>query len=184
MPGCIRFRDATLEHEDDLRIMFDAICVTNESSVVPGLDASYENEVGATEGNTIDVDGDGNGTPKVSPIDEKRGKGKVLHDSPHKNKKQKTIKDQCMKRLVNAYELKAQSGKNSTTSLVVDHVRQEMAQLIELVIQDGAEEGTDEHYYATQLLMKKEYHDMFMTLKTSTGRLNWLRRAWEDRRKH
>jgi hypothetical protein len=44
---------------------------------------------------------------------------------------------------------------------------------------DGVEEGSDEHYYATQLLKKKENCDVFVTLKTPSGRLNWLRRAWE-----
>jgi len=55
--------------------------------------------------------------------------------------------------------------------------------MIDQVIEDGAEEGSDEHYYATQLLMK-EYRDMFSTLKTPSGRLGWLRRAWEDKNKN
>ena len=51
--------------------------------------------------------------------------------------------------------------------------------MLEQVINHGAEEGSDEHYYATQLLKKKENRDLFITLKTPNGRLNWLRRAWE-----
>jgi len=47
------------------------------------------------------------------------------------------------------------------------------------VIEDGAEEGSDEHYYATCLM--KEYRHVFITLKAPNGRLNWLRREWEDR---
>ena len=70
-------------------------------------------------------------------------------------------------------------SKNSATSQVVDHVREEIASMLYQVIEDGAEEGSDEHYYATHLM--KEYRDMFITLKASNGRLNWLRRAWEDR---
>jgi hypothetical protein len=35
MPGCISFRDAPLEHEEQMWIMFDAISVTNETSFVP-----------------------------------------------------------------------------------------------------------------------------------------------------
>jgi hypothetical protein len=56
--------------------------------------------------------------------------------------------------------------------------------MLDQVIKDGAEEGSDEHYYTTQLLIKKEYCDVFITLKTSNGRLNWLRRAWADSKKN
>ncbi|KAL6844902.1 hypothetical protein ACP4OV_025561 [Aristida adscensionis] len=65
-----------------------------------------------------------------------------------------------------------------------DHVREEIAALMDLVVEAGAEEGSDEHYYATQLLIKKEYRDVFFTLKTPKGRLGWLRRMWEDRKKN
>jgi hypothetical protein len=89
-----------------------------------------------------------------------------------------------MKRLVEAYEKKAESSNNSATSNVVDSVREEIGNMLDQVIKDGAEEGSDEHYYAKQLLIKKEYRDVFITLKISNGRLNWLRRAWEDSKKH
>lgn len=86
-----------------------------------------------------------------------------------------------MRRLVEAYELKAQSS--SATSPAVNPVRDEITQLMDLVIQDGAKEDSDEHFYATQLPCKRENRDVFMTLKTSNGRLNWPRRAWEARKR-
>jgi hypothetical protein len=76
-----------------------------------------------------------------------------------------------MKRLVVAYEKKSESSKNSPISTMVDHVREEIAQLLDVVIESGATEGSDGHYYATQLLIKKEYRDVFITLKIPTGRL-------------
>ncbi|OEL29941.1 hypothetical protein BAE44_0009040 [Dichanthelium oligosanthes] len=60
-----------------------------------------------------------------------------------------------MKRLVDAYEKKAKSSNNSTTSKAVDSVREEIGNMLEQVIKDGAKECSDEHYYATQLLKKK-----------------------------
>jgi hypothetical protein len=89
-----------------------------------------------------------------------------------------------MKQLVDAYEKKSESSKNSATSTMVDHVREEIAQLLDVVIESRAAEGSDEHYYTTQLLIKKEYCDVFITLKTPTGRLTWLKRTWEDRKKN
>ncbi|OEL32847.1 hypothetical protein BAE44_0006138 [Dichanthelium oligosanthes] len=116
--------------------------------------------------------GNGLGTNEnISPIVAKRAKEKMSanHDSP-KGKKKKTFRDHCIKRLVDAYEKKAQSS--SATSAMVDYVRDKIAEMLELV---------DEHYYATQLLKKKENRDVFITFKTSIGRLNWLRRASEDK---
>jgi hypothetical protein len=40
MPGCITLKTTPLEHEDLLRIMFDAISVTNETAYVPGRGGS------------------------------------------------------------------------------------------------------------------------------------------------
>jgi hypothetical protein len=86
--------------------------------------------------------------------------------------------------LVNSFVDKASSSKSSTTSSPNDVVRKEIAEMLKSVIEAGAEEGSDEHFYATQLLIKKEYRDVFVTLKKLEGKLAWLRRTWEERKKH
>jgi hypothetical protein len=78
---------------------------------------------------------------------------------------------------------KASSSKSSATSSSNDVVRNEIAEMLDSVIEAGAEEGSDEHFYATQLLIKKEYRDVFLTLKKLEGKLAWLRRTWEERKK-
>ncbi|CAO2046312.1 unnamed protein product [Urochloa humidicola] len=186
MPGCISYKNSVLEHEDMMRIMFEAISVTNETSYVPGGGHRGADGDGVQE-EAEDSDGEGvqeRGTPEVTPSANKRpnpSSGRIT-GSPS-GKKRKTYRDNLMKRLVDTYEKKAQSNTNSTTSVVVDHVREEIGTMLQQVIIDGAEEGSDEHYYATQLLKKKDNRDVFVTLKTPAGRLNWLRRAWEDRKK-
>ncbi|TVU33830.1 hypothetical protein EJB05_15641, partial [Eragrostis curvula] len=171
MPGWKSFRDAPLEFEDQMRIMFDAILVTNETSYVP---TSGGNDVEHGEDDTRDTSNGeiGGGTPQAPASEERRAEKRPAPLSP-KGKKKKTFRDHCMKRLVDAYEAKAQSS--SATSQVVDHVRDEIASMLNQVINDGAEEGSDEHFYATQLLQKKENRDVFITLKTPNGRMNWLR---------
>ncbi|CAN6338182.1 unnamed protein product [Urochloa humidicola] len=175
MPGCDTFKTTPLEHEDLQKIMFDVISVTNKTAYVPsrgGSAAAQGDELG--EGDREDERATQNvgGKRSASPIPSPKGK------------KKNTFRDQCMKRLVDAYEMKAQRSKHSSaTSQVIDHVRDEITKMMEQVIEDGTEEGGDEHYYATQLLNIKENRDMFQTLKTPNGRLNWLRRAWEDRNK-
>ncbi|PUZ37128.1 hypothetical protein GQ55_9G093100 [Panicum hallii var. hallii] len=174
MLGCICFRDAPLEHEEQMRIIFEAVSVTNETSFVP-----LNGEDGGGQSNSeLEREGQVPTPPNVTPT-----LGKRPTPLSPKGKKKKTFRDQCMKRLVDAYEKKAESSNNLATSNVVDSVSEEIGNMLDQVIKDGAEEGSDEHYYATQLLIKKEYSDVFITLKTSNGRLNWLRRAWEDSKK-
>ena len=38
MPGCIQFKTAPLENEDDLKIMFGPIVCTIETTLVPGVE--------------------------------------------------------------------------------------------------------------------------------------------------
>ena len=190
MPGCIVFKTAPLEFEEEMRILFDSICVTNATSFVPGgsANASPGAEVeGNYDANDVQYGEEVPTNDIPSPVVGKRSAEKrppAHGPSPPGKKGKKTYRDGLMKRLVDAYEKKSESSNNSATSAVVDHVREEIAQMLDLVIQSGAEEGSDEHYYATQLLIKKEHRDVFITLKTPTGRLAWLRRTWEDKKKH
>jgi hypothetical protein len=54
---------------------------------------------------------------------------------------------------------------------------------LQQVIEDGAPEGSDLHFFATHLLMENRYRDVFATLKTKEGRNAWLRRAYEKNEK-
>ncbi|GJN11644.1 hypothetical protein PR202_ga29847 [Eleusine coracana subsp. coracana] len=114
MPGCICFRDAPLEHEDQMRIMFEAVIVTNETSYVPTRGANNVQNLSS------DAEGDGNGEIGATPHIPASTDGNLKRPAPLslKGKKKKTFRDQCMKRLVDAYEMKAQSSKHSATSQV------------------------------------------------------------------
>jgi hypothetical protein len=165
-----------------MQIMFDAISVTNETSFVPSTNGGECEGAGAAGG----VDNNEWQEEEQPPIiqNDRPTSAKRSATSSSKGKKKKTFRDQYMKYLVDAYEKKSESSNNSTTSKVVDSVREEIRNMSDRVIKDGAEEGSDEHYYATQLLIKKKYCDVFITLKTSNGRLNWLRRVWVDSKKN
>jgi hypothetical protein len=45
-------------------------------------------------------------------------------------------------------------------------------EVMKVVVACGAAYGSDEHYIATQLFVKKEQREMFMTLPTDDVRLN------------
>ena len=102
MPGCTaNFRFVPFEHEDQMRIIFEAVIVTNETSYVPPGHGN-DDEVG--EG---DVAGNDDGEiGGIGTNTERRAGKRAAHYSP-KGKKKKTFRDQCMKHLVEAYEIKA-----------------------------------------------------------------------------
>ena len=54
-------------------------------------------------------------------------------------------------------------------------------QVMELVIACGAGYGSNEHYIASELFVKKELWEMFMTLPTDTIRFNWLSRKYNNK---
>jgi hypothetical protein len=128
-----------------MQIMFDAISVTNETSYVPsngGGGATCGGAIGEEDISEVERDGHLSNNPNIQPNSEKR----PAECSP---KGKKSFRDVCMKRLVDAYEKKALSSNNSATSMPVDSVREKIVKMMEQVIEDGAEEGDDEHYYAT-----------------------------------
>jgi hypothetical protein len=169
------FKIAMHENEDNLKIMFGPIVCTNETTLVPGV----EDANSSSDGHEEDFFGAGeNSTP--NPSSTVKGKSKVLHDSP-KPKKQKDMRDEYMKQIVDAFE--SRGSYKSITSSENDPVRKEVAAQLEQVIKDGAEEGSDLHFFTTHLLMEKRYRDVFATLMTKEGRNAWLRRAYEKNEK-
>jgi hypothetical protein len=45
---------------------------------------------------------------------------------------------------------------------------------MDLVLECGADYGTNEHFIATQLFVKKDQREMFLTLPTNKIRFDWL----------
>jgi hypothetical protein len=173
MPGCIMFKTAPLENEDELKVMFGPIVCTNERTLVPGVEdanSSSDDHVEATLG------GGGNSTP--DPCSNATGKRKVRHDSP-KPKKKKDTREEYMKHLVEAFESRSMTTNKSITSAETDPVRVEVIAQLQQVIDDGSPEGSDLHLFVTHLLIEKKYRDVFASLKTKEGRNAWLRRAFE-----
>ena len=164
-----------------MRVIFKDVSVTNASAVVPGASLSIPLD-------PCQVDIDDNLVDSDCEVDEelggKKSKKRSAERSPASTQvNKKSEKDSYMRRILECVE--KESSKNSVTSgeCSVDPVRKDMKEMVALVIAAGAEEGSDEHFYATQLLMKKSYRDMFSNLTTPNGRLGWLRRTWEEKNK-
>jgi hypothetical protein len=91
MPGCISFRDAPLQHDEKMWIMFDAISVTNETSFVPSTNGGECEGAGAAGG----VDNNKGQEEEHLPIipNDKPTSAKRPATSSPKEKKKKTFRD-------------------------------------------------------------------------------------------
>uniref|UniRef100_A0A0A8ZK57 Uncharacterized protein n=1 Tax=Arundo donax TaxID=35708 RepID=A0A0A8ZK57_ARUDO len=52
---------------------------------------------------------------------------------------------------------------------------------MEHVLACGADYGSDEHYIASDLFVRKDQREMFMTMPTPEIRFNWLKRKYNDK---
>jgi hypothetical protein len=43
----------------------------------------------------------------------------------------------------------------------------------------GVDLGSDENFVGTELIVKKEHREMFMTIPTNEARFNWLKRKFD-----
>ncbi|PUZ62567.1 hypothetical protein GQ55_4G368100 [Panicum hallii var. hallii] len=162
MALCKKFRFAPLDNEEDVEIMFSGASCTNTNAVAPGAREG-------SAGNDKDNGSDDVQALHPSPAEKQPAKRGAAYKSPKKGKK--NFRDMQFKRFVDSFVEKA--GSSSATSSPTDHVRQEISEIF----------NHDEHFYATQLLIKKEFRDVFVTLKTPEGKLAWLNRTWEERKK-
>jgi hypothetical protein len=71
------------------------------------------------------------------------------------------------------------TSKALTSDFTHDSIREVMA----LVKESGAVEGSDEHFIATQLFKHASNREIFLTFETNEGRFNWLKRCYEEQKK-
>jgi hypothetical protein len=148
--------------------MFGPIVCTNETTLVPGVedanspsDDDEEDVVAASKNSTLD------------PSTGIKGKRKLYHDSP-KPRKKKDQRDEYMKRIVDAFEARTLSSTKSICNYEDDPVCKKVAAQLNQVLEDGATEGSELYFFATQLLTDKRHRDAFATLRTKEGRKDSL----------
>lgn len=76
------------------------------------------------------------------------------------------------------------TDSNSVTCTNIVTLTSEIEAIMDKVVECGAPEGSEEYYMATKLFGKFENRCMFYTMKTSEGRLSWLKRHYADRRRN
>jgi hypothetical protein len=62
-------------------------------------------------------------------------------------------------------------------------IEDDIIELMDQAVNAGAIEGSDEHFMATQLFVKRENSAVFHSIKTNEGKVAWLKRMYEERKK-
>ncbi|PNT63249.1 hypothetical protein BRADI_4g13441v3, partial [Brachypodium distachyon] len=174
-----RFRKGPPDNLEWLEKMFQKASVTGNSSVMPGAEEDDIAEHQDVDG-IVDLEADDEGTPQPSPLPMpkmKRGGASAIPCSPKRPKKDPYGKD--FKRFVDHVisEEKSEASSNVLVANDIDAIMEE-------VVKCGAPETSDEYYIATKLFGKLENRCFFYAMKTSEGRLQWLKRQYADRKRH
>nr|XP_025882268.1 zinc finger CCCH domain-containing protein 42 isoform X4 [Oryza sativa Japonica Group] len=166
---CENFHFEPLENVDLLNIIFDGVL----DSVLPGTEANkVVNAIIGIEKCSIASNDAGIIHKDVNRRNEEAKLQKSSNDIPN------NLIDPQKNYVVSAFGHPIENEKqtNSETSVRISEVGCGISEIMELIVNAGAEEGSDEHFIATLLFIKPEYREIFLTLNSPQGRLRWLKR--------
>ncbi|CAM0879851.1 unnamed protein product [Alopecurus aequalis] len=172
IPDCGKFRSAPLENVDLLNIMFEDML--DSSSMTPeansAVSPTIRSEHSAGDENDIGIiDKEVNEQSREQAMLPKNSK-----EEPNPTKPQTSVHEELNHPVNSDENVNPRNFANSVR--VVDRGGGNISVVMELVVDAGIEEGSDEHFVATQLFVTPEYREMFLTLKTPRGRLGWLKK--------
>jgi len=177
--GCGKFIKKSLENEDDLAKCFadiTTIGIDHWSPHVVNVEAAEnvdETQYEATNFEPQDDDSIPGTQEEDIGISPPPASGKRLaRPIERSGKKVKSGNALLIQEAVN--------GMSSSADEYVSkrHGKYSIDEVMEVVIACGAGYDSNEHYIATELFVKKEQREMFMTLPTNEIRFNWLRRKY------
>lgn len=172
--GCGRFQKQGIRNEEHLKTMFEDInndgsdhwCPTSGDLPRPTGNEDVSNLDGE---DAIDID-----EIEESP-ESSKGKraAKVVGDKSNKMKTSQVMQDEIKKlgALAERTQLSLESYTKKDDTCTVNAV-------MDLVVECGGVVGSDEHFIATELFLKKEQREMFLHMKELPDRLNWLKRKY------
>ncbi|XP_062188876.1 uncharacterized protein LOC133892176 [Phragmites australis] len=156
-----------------------------ERSHVSGLSACIPGEEGT--GSHINVDDeDAEGmeediAPMMAARTQQKRKGNS--SSPTKISPRKKGKNPMVRVMSRMVDDVISSNSVTSKALTGDYTHQAIREVMNLAKEARAVEGSDEHFMATKLFVKAGNREIFLTFETNEGRLNWLKRCYEERKK-
>lgn len=164
------FRKGPPDNLELLHTMFEKANVDGTTSMMPGVEEVAAIEV---QEDLIDIEDEETECATPSPLLKTRKRpASAIPCSPSKLKKNNLPKD--FKRFVDHV---ISAGSNTTEDSEIKAIMEEVAKC-------GASEMSDEYYMATKLFAKPSNRSFFLSMKTKEGKLNWLKRQFEDRKRN
>ncbi|XP_012700447.1 L10-interacting MYB domain-containing protein-like [Setaria italica] len=182
IPGCGKFKKKGLENEDELAKCFPNITnigIDHWSSHVVNVEATQNVDETQDEATNFEPQDD-DFIPATQEEDigisppSARGKrlARPVESSGKKVKSQNALLIQ---------EAVTSMASSANEYVLKRHGKYSIDEVTEVVIACGAGYDSNEHYIASELFVKKEQREMFMTLSTNEIRFNWLRRKYNDK---
>ncbi|PNT68418.1 L10-interacting MYB domain-containing protein [Brachypodium distachyon] len=178
-PGCGKFKKQGLRNEENLKIMFEDITSDgtdhwNPTSGVP-LPSSEALAHAMNIDDIQDLDNeDTEMQPNPSSNSVKR-LGKFVHEGSKKPKTAMVMQEQITR--IGDVAVQSQS---SFESFIRADGASSVKTVMDAVIECGANEGSDEHYIATELFAKRDQREIFMHMSVGS-RLAWLRTKYDHK---
>ncbi|XBI78160.1 hypothetical protein VPH35_087898 [Triticum aestivum] len=176
-PGCGNLKKHGLRNEEGLRILFEDISVDGTdhwnpaSGLPPPSSSALKTALNVDEITDLDLEDDTEEQPSQTVASSSKVRLGVT--IPEKNKKPKTA--QVMQEEIRKITSIAQASHTSFQSFLKKDETVSIASTMDLVNDCGVIDGTDEHFIATELFLKREQREMFLHM-TSDSRKGWLRR--------
>nr|ABA99322.1 transposon protein, putative, CACTA, En/Spm sub-class [Oryza sativa Japonica Group] len=177
IPGCTKFMKAGLQNEELLQKMFEDIRNTGADHWSLGqstIPTPTNEAIHIADDNEIDEE-----TEDDEPsAKRKRGGGSKVD----KSKKSKSGSQKMVEEMSKSNELSAQtlSSIQSFTKTREDPPGCSIKDVMALVEECCAVEGTNEHFIATEIFIKKDQREMFVnSLCTPAGCFAWLKKKYE-----
>ena len=188
-PKHAKYKKNGLSNLDELDVMFDKSHVTGATSCIPGEISDSSDDDGVVEVPESEEDEDVK-EKEVSPKttnDVKATKAVKATKDGKADGKKKSVKrkakyiDESAKEDKNAFlrEYKVTLGKINeeiAATRAPTSAAPTMKEVLALMKECGAKEGTPLYFTATDLVMQPSYRELFMLIETKEGRLDWLER--------
>ncbi|XP_025799548.1 L10-interacting MYB domain-containing protein-like [Panicum hallii] len=178
IPGCGKFRKQGLQNEEDLQVCFGSIISIGTDHWSPHIASAEEGQNGTNEEDTAEDAADigqnstneGGTQEDPSPVNE-NGK-RAPRFIQEKGKKPKTGTALLIQEAVTSMATSASSYASKKEG------KYSIDEVMGHVLACGADYESNEYFIASELFVKKEQREMFMTFPSNEFRFSWLTRKY------
>ncbi|KAL6621279.1 hypothetical protein ACP70R_033711 [Stipagrostis hirtigluma subsp. patula] len=172
-PDAVHIKGKPLAHENELENLFGNVD-TEEGDMVCAGGLGERTPTGGSEDNVAPESEDNVGRSSAVRAQRVR-KEQVVDSPPPKRTKSMEYYVQCIS------ESMLERSRNETNA--VNQEQKELQESLEIVQEDGVEQGTELWFIASELLRSATRRAAFKMIRAPEHRIAWLRWTWENGRK-